>query len=360
MTDTLSPAARALRRPLLGLLALLSVAACGADGGDAPPVAEAAGTLESAVSWEREFALQENEQTVNVIVRAEVDPLGGFLIADEQEGFGRRYDAQGRLLGQFARKGSGPGEFLNLLRVLRLPDGTLAAFDIFNKVAFFDSAGGRVLRTARTPVAPLHSVALLNDSVLVLGGQRSDVAQDERRIHLWNFRSDSLLASFFAPSLPTRAHGLAAGSAGWVGVDRRGDTLAVVFSLSDTLYLMRTDGTMLERVPVPTRAFRRLDPGRPLPDARGGIVAAREWFGSFSLMSDVFWMGDTFVVQFQDRKGPQPHWRLVGMKRDGKQTFEAVDTPNLLAADRSSGLLYFVSPESATPNVWRAARLVAR
>lgn len=349
--------------PACSLAAALLISACGRDAGQARPEAATApaasrGTMESAVTWEREFTLQESDETVNVIVRAQLDPRGGFLIADEQEGFARRYDAGGRLLAQFAGKGSGPGEFMNLLRVLRLSDGTLAAFDIFNKVAFFDSAGTRVVRTARTPVAPLHSVTLLDDSLVVLGGGLADGTENDLRIHVWNLKSDSLLASFFTPALPSRAHVMAAGSAGWVGVDQRGDTLAVVSSLADTVYLMTTGGRMLERIPVPSRAFRRLDPARPLPDARGGLVAAREWFGSFSLMSDVFWMGDTFLVQFQDRTGPQPSWRLVGMGRDGRQTFEVVDSPMLLAADRASGLLYFVSPGSETPNVWRAARLV--
>lgn len=351
---------RALSRLLLP--ALLSLGACGRDADTAKAAAKAGpparSGLEGAVKWEREFTLQESDETVNVIVRAALDPRGGFLIADEQEGFARRYDSDGRLLAQFAGKGAGPGEFLNLLRVLRLSDGTIAAFDIFNKVVFFDSAGARVVRTARTSVGPLHSVTLLNDSIAVLGGQLGDGSGNERRIHLWNLRSDSLLASFFVPSLPSEAHVMAAGSAGWVGVDQRGDTLAVVSSLADTVYLMTTGGRMLERIAVPSRAFRRLDPASPLPDARGGLVAVREWFGSFSLMSDVFWVGDTFLVQFQDRMGPQPSWRLLGMRRDGRRTFEAVDTPKLLAADGASGLLYFVSPRSETPNVWRSARLV--
>lgn len=340
---------------------LLSSSACGRDSGTRAAAAPAApeGTLDSAVKWEREFTLEETDETVNVIVRAQRDPRGGFLIADEQEGFARRYDPQGKLLVQFGGKGSGPGEFLNLLRVLRLPDGTLAAFDIFNKVVFFDSAGTRMVRTARTPVAPLHSVTLLDDSLVLLGGQVAGGTENDRRIHVWNLKSDSLLASFFTPVLPSRAHVMAAGSAGWVGVDRRGDTLAVVSSLADTVYLMTTGGRMLERIPVPARAFRRLDPSRPLPDTRGGLVAARKWFGSFSLMSDVFWVGDSFVVQFQDRTGPAPSWRLVAMGRDGRRRFEVVDTPKLLTSD-ASGLLYFVSPESETPNVWRAARLVGQ
>lgn len=345
-------------RLALGLL--FSLAACGGDAGAAKPADAEPGTLDGAVEWGREFRLEENDRTVNVSVRASLDPRGGFLVADEQEGFARRYAADGKLLAQFAGKGSGPGEFGNLLRVLRLPDGTVAAFDIFSRVAFFDSAGERLVRTARTPVAPLHSVTLLDDSLVVLGGTHAEGNGDERRLHVWNFRSDSLVRSFFAPPVLSQAHAIAAATAGWVGVDRRGDTLAVVTSLSDTVYLMTAEGRMLQRIPVPSRAFRRLDPETPLPGRAGGIDEARAWFGSFSLMSDVFWLGDTLLVQFQDRQGREPHWRLVGMTRDGSRLFEVVDTPNLLAVDHASRELFFVSPESETPNVWRSARLRER
>jgi hypothetical protein len=346
-----------LRATALGLVCALGGCA-GEPDQDVQGTAARHASLDRVVRWENEIRLEENEQTVNVIVRAELDPRGGYLIADEQEGFARRYAAHGKLLAQFAGKGSGPGEFQNLLRVLRLPNGTLAAFDIFNRAAIFDSAGERLVRATRTPVAPLHSVTLLNDSVLVLGGSLEG-SRGEGRVHLWNLRSDSLLASFFSPVIPSRVHEIAAASAGWISVDRRGDTLAVVFALSDTVYLMTTQGRMLERIPIPAKHLRRLDPRAPAPDTRGGLAAARKWFGSFSMISDVFWLGDMFLIQYQDRKGPQPDWRLLGMTRRGSPRFEAVDTPHLVAVDRDAARLYFVAPGSDTPNEWRTARLAS-
>jgi hypothetical protein len=344
-----------------GVVAALSVGLSACGGADAaaredPPVRGTRG-IDDAVRWERGIQLEENDETINVIVRATLDPRGGFLIADEQEGYVRRYDSNGRLLAQFARKGYGPGEFRNLLRAMRLPDGSIAAFDIFHTAAVFDSTGERLVRTIRTPVAPVHAVHLLTDSILLLGGQVSNGSGTGQLLHLWDLRRDSLLSSFFSPPIPSDAHRVAAATAGWVGMDRRGDTLAVVSSLSDTVYLMSLQGRMLDRIPVPAASFRRLDPDKPLPGARGGIVAAREWLGSFSLMSDVHWLGDTLIVQFQDRRGPEPHWRLVGMTRAGERVFEVVDSPYLLASDKSSGQLYFVDPRSPAPNAWRVGRL---
>lgn len=348
-------------RLVIMLVAALAASACGDDPPEAADGAARPGLsrLDDVVRWEREFTLEENEETINVIVRAGLDPRGGFLIADEQEGFARRYDENGRLLAQFAGKGNGPAEFMNLLNVTRLPDGSLAAFDIFQKIAIFDSAGSEVVRTARTPLAALHSVVLLNDSIALLGGSvPGPSGVRDSRVHRWNVNGDSLEASFFAPALPSRAHVMAAGSAGWIGMDRRADTLAVVFALSDTVYLMTAGGAMVDRIAIPAEGFRRLSPDIEMPGRGGGILAAREWFASFSLVSHVFWLGDTLLVQYQDRNGPEPDWRLVGLTRTGQRIFEVMDSPQLLAVDHSSGLLYFESPDSDLPNVWRAARLV--
>ncbi len=312
--------------------------------------------LDSALEWQRELTLEENDSTINVVVRAALDPHGGFLIADEREGFVRRYGPEGRLLAQFGGKGNGPAEFPNVLSAVRLPNGSIAAFDIEYRVAVFDSTGGRVLQTYRTPIGHLHAVIALDDSLFLLGGQITGDERDQR-LHIWNMAADSVTSSFFAPPLPSEAHVVAARAAGWVGFDRRGDTLAVVTSLSDTLYLMTVQGRMLERIPIPSTALRRLDPDMALPTGRGSIGEARKWISSFSLIADVHWIGDTFVVQYQDRLRPEPDWSLIGMTREGRRTFESVDTPKLLASDQDDRLLYLVSPESDTPNVWRAARL---
>ncbi len=317
--------------------------------------------LDDVMVWERDVTLEESEETINVTVRAAIDPHGGFLIADEREGFARRYDRDGRLLAQFGGKGPGPNEFPNLLSILRLPDGTLAAFDIFNRISFFDPAGEQLLRTTRTPVGPVHSVLLLNDSVAILGGHAAaGGGADGARLHLWNLNADSILASFFSPPLASEAHVLADNTTGWASVDRLGDTLAVVSALSDTVYLTSTSGERYAQISIPARGYRLLDPRLRRPDPKGGTQEIRRWLGSFSLNSDVFWLGGTFIVQYQDRTGPQPKWRFVVFGRDGRRKYEVIDSPKLLMVDRASGLLYFVAPESPTPNVWRVGRLAER
>jgi hypothetical protein len=358
-----APRPRTLR-PGAAALAALLLAACGGAKPDADGAAAASldtVALDRVVAWEGELALEESDEVLNVLPRVSVDPRGGFLVADEQESQVRRYGPDGKLLFRFGRRGGGPREFTFLHRALRLPGGEVLALDTYNRGALFDAAGDSLLRTLTFPVGPVHAAEVLDDTLLLLGGKLSGrgFADPDARLHLWSLARDTLVRSFFTPAVRGRARTLAANTAGFVSTAVRGDTIAATFSLSDTVYLFDRRGRALGKVPVPFRGFRRLDEDAPLPGRNGGVVQAREWVGTFSLVSDLFWLADgTFVVQYQDREGPEPRWRLLRMTRDGRRLFESRDTPRLLAADPASGSLYFVTPGSETPNRWSRARFV--
>lgn len=318
-----------------------------------------AGSLGRAVRWGRDIPLQENDAVVNVLVRMNLDPRGGFLVADEQENQIRRYDAQGTLLAHFGRKGQGPGEYGALHRALPLSTGGILALDTFERGTELDSAG-RVVRTFRTPVGPLHDARLVNDTLLLLGGDvpRRTYSAARPRLHLWNLKQGSLVRSFFVPPVRGRAHELAANTAGFVAADIRDSTVAATFALTDTVYFFGLDGSAKGKVHIPFEHFRPLSESRPYPGSGAGVVEAREWIGSFSLVSHLFWMRDgTLLVQYQDRVGTEPHWRLLRMTAQGERIFDALGTPYLIQADRSSGALYFQKPGSLTPNAWTEARL---
>ena len=318
---------------------------------------EALTALARHVSWQRSVALVENADVVNVLIRATPDPRGGFLVSDEQEDQVRRYGSSGELRLTFGRRGAGPGEFTGLNRAVRLASGELLAVDAMSHVAVFDSVGARLERTFRVPVGPVKLVFQVNDSLLLLGGTRTDARDGDAdaRLHLWNLRSNRLARSFFPVRVTTEAHRFAANTAGLLGAALRGDTLAVVFALSDSVYLFDLAGRRLGAVPLRAAGLRRFDPAMRLP--RMDLVSAREWFGRFSLVSDVYWLRDgSFLVQYQDRVGVEPHWRLLHAARDGRPLFESRDTPYLVAVDPAD-TLWFVKPGSPTPNEWSAARL---
>lgn len=320
-------------------------------------------SLGQYVNWGDDVVLEENDDVVNVRIRMNLDPLGGFLVADESESQGRRYDAEGSLLSHFGRRGGGPGEFNSLHRVLRLPTGEIIAFDARFRATVFDRTGSDVIRSFRYPVGRLHHASLINDTLLLLGGkaQEGDDAQepaDSDWLHFWNLARDSLTRSFFQPPIDRPAKRLAANSAGFIGADRRGDSIAAVFSLSDTVYVFSLDGRLRRKTPISSEHFRRFTEDVGMPRSGNGVQSAMEWIGSFSLMSNLFWLEDgSFLIQYQDRRGPAPEWRLLLMQANGSVVFEVIDTPRLLNVDDETNTLYFIDPRSEVPNTWLRAVL---
>jgi hypothetical protein len=348
--------------PLACLLpALAGVAACGkaaADEASALATADAGGGLDRVVRWGRDIRLEENDQVLNVFVYVERDPRGGFLVADPRENQIRRYDRNGRLLRHFARRGAGPGEFDFLVKALPTRSGGVLAFNAFDRGTLFDSAG-RVERTFRVPLESLYQARLLDDTLVLLAGslpQRTP-SPDRARLHVWNLPRGKVVRSFFVPRVRGRGHEWAANVAGIVGMDVRHDTVAAVFAISDTVYFFDLNGRALRKVPIPFRHFRPVSERRRLP-RQDDIVAAREWVGTFSFICSVWWLRDgNLLVQYQDRVGIEPHWRLLGMTGEGAPLFDVVETPYLIQVDPVTEVLYFQKPQSPVPNVWTEATL---
>jgi len=234
-----------------------------------------------------------------------------------------------------------------------------SAFNAFDRGVVFDSAG-RVERTFRMPLESLHEARPLDDTLMLLAGPLPgrDASPERARLHVWNLADGKVIRSFFQPYVRGRAHSRAANISGLVSMDLHGDTIAATFAISDTVYFFDLNGRTLRKVPIPFRHFRPVSERRRLPRLDGDIVAVREWAGTFSFITRVFWLRDgTLLVQYQDRKGLEPHWRLLGMSGEGAPLFEAVETPRLLQVNPATGVLYFQKPGSLTPNVWTEATL---
>lgn len=323
---------------------------------------EADGSLDRYVDWGATIPLEENDAVVNVLTRVSMDRDGGYLVADEQENQVRVYSPTGQLRRHFGRKGQGPKEFVFLHGAMRLGTGEVLAVDDQGKGVLFDSTGATAVQTFAAPVAPVQFVRLVNDTLVLLGGKgipgRGRPAGT--RLHLWNLRRGEVAQSFFSPPVAGRAHTLAANVGGFVGADIHRDSVAAVFALSDTIYVFGLNGNTAQprKIPIPFQNFRLLSESRPIPGDNAGVVEAHEWVGSYSMVSDVFWLRDGgFLVQYQDREGSTPHWRLLRMRADGSRAWEVMGTPMLLAVDPRDETLIFTKPGSLTADAWRLARL---
>lgn len=305
--------------------------------------------LDRAVTWVRDIRLEENQEVINVVPRVAVAGSGSYLVGDAQENQLRIYAPDGRLRTRFGRRGSGPGEFTHVAASLRLRDGRILATDMGGALTFFDSTGANVLHTARTPIEPLYTAVELNDSILAITG-RLGGSDTSALIHLWNTRSDRIVRSFFHPTPPERWMQPVYVFSGMTDIAVHGDTIATLFALKDTVFLLGTDGRRVRRIPVPARAFRRLS--EPMPDDDKGEAAFRRWNASYSSATTLYWLRDgSFLVQYYDMKDAEPDWRLLHMSRDGRSRFEVVGSPRLLAIAPGDTLV-FVKPGSEAPNVW--------
>ncbi|WP_420127210.1 hypothetical protein [Longimicrobium sp.] len=323
--------------------------------GPPSPAVPAPTDLAAFLAWGVPVEMEENDDVINVTPRVSVDPRGGFLVADEREGQVRLYRPDGALARVIGRKGSGPGEFRSLSAAHRLPDGRIAAVEMGGRVSVFDSAGAKLLHVKQAPVAPLYSAEVLDARHLLFTGRRIGTG-GTALVHVYNVETGAVTRSFMG--IPRHPPEMAGGYAfaGTASAVARGDTVAAVFALSDSIYLFDSTGRDLGRIAIPFERFRRLD--QPMPTSGGTLEAFRGWSETFSAISQLYWLHDgSMVVQYYDMKGVEPQWRLLHMDRAGQRRFEGIDTPRLLAAGGAGDELVFVHPAADAPNVWVPARL---
>lgn len=340
-----------LERAFHGAILFCGLAGCA--GSEAAPLAFRQSSLTSFVHFERSILLEESESVINVSPRVEFDPRGGFVVADPQEGQVRLYSRDGSLVSFFGRRGQGPGEFQRVIGAVRVPSGRVVAADMGGRISVLDSAATRLLATAEVPIWPMHHLEPMGSGHVVLTG-RLRGSPDSPLVHVWDSEQLRLVASFAPPPVvrPELAPGyLFAGSA---AVAVRGDTVAVLFSLADSIALYTRQGTLLQVLPIPYRFFRPMR--EAMPDEP---VAVRAWGQTFSSASNLFWLADgSFLVQYLDVAGVpgMGRWSLFAMTRGGNPLFELLDTPRLLTTDGRNGLV-FLSPGVEEPNAWTLARL---
>ncbi len=325
------------------------------DPGSPPRASAAPGRFEEHIRRERQIELAESPSVLNVNPRIEVDRLGGLLVADANEAQVRRYAPDGSLLWAFGRKGRGPGEFLRLSTALRTRGDTILAAEMGGRISLLDPTGARLARLRESGLGPLYDGTPVGDSLVVFAAREGGKVETPL-LHVWRVASDSVVSRFFhTPPAPNGMESAYA-FAGTADVAARGDTLAAVFALTDTVFLFDVRGRQLGRVPLPFLGFRR--PTRPMPK-QASLEEYREWSRGFSAISQIHWLTDgSFLVQYFDTDGVNPSWRLLHVSRKGERLFEILDSPQLLAVSRADDALYFATPEAETPASLTSASVV--
>lgn len=298
----------------------------------------------------REIELEERDDVINVALSVRPDPLGGYLVADHQEAQIRRYRDDGSLAFAFGSKGGGPGEFQSAVGALRLPTGEILAVDGGGTSKIISSGGDSLLSTFPSPESQIDDIDLLPDGTVLYSGRGS--GDNQQRLHVVEPPGGRVVRSFFAPAMDERFR-MVATMAGLTNADVRGDTIAVVYALIDSIYLFIGDGTLLEAIGIPAKNYRPIQ--QPTPTAQTP-QAISEWMASFSLFTGIHWLNDGgFVVQYQDRENLMPRRHMLVMTRRGEREYEQMDAPQVLTVDPTTASILFVSPDSEVPSRWTIA-----
>lgn len=306
-------------------------------------------TFDEAVLWDAYFTVKETAQAITVVPLVSAEADGRFLVADAREAQIRWYSPTGELVTSFGRRGRGPGEFASLSGAIRLGPNRLLATDMNGQLTTFTNEG-KVVRTAQVPLTPLYGAAKLDDSTLVLMGRSRGDGQ-KYLLHFWDSERQVLRGSFF----PEPAHSPEMNDAyrftGFPHVAIQDGSIAAIFAIDQKIQIFDRNGNQVRSVPIPFRDFRPLT--SPIPPS-GSPEAFQRWIESFSVASRIYWLEDgSFLIQYFDKVGQEPQWRLLGMSGKGEPLFEG-PSPKLLSI-LPRDLLLFDAPDQEEPNVWRFA-----
>ncbi len=276
----------------------LAVLAATVGIGTTPAVAQDLGDLSAIVSWSDTLILEENRDVVNVLYNVEIDPAGGFLVADTREGQFRRYASDGRLLWAFGRKGDGPAEFFTPLRASRLGNGSLVALlDRRGKVAVLDEAGDSLVSTARTDLIRISDSAVLNGGDVWIGTSLLN-PNDPKMFYRLDITSGEQLATL-PPPWPGDQFGKEEMYMNWSGLAPSSTTgeMWVTIAASDTIYRVGlATGQYTQRIPIQSRLFKPMTKGSA--EEWESVQGRRGWAENQSYLTDLYPLADgRFVVQ---------------------------------------------------------------
>lgn len=222
-----------------------------------------------------------------------------------------------------------------------LPDGRILVSHIDGEVVVLDRSGEELDGRARTTVAPLFDAVWLDRQLLLLAGRSGPPVGPQ--LHLWRADGSELVASFFEPPVRVELRPVAV-VAGRPAAAVREDSIAAIYSLADSLWVLDREGRVADAMGLP---FRRITVAEGAPE-EPDPGALRRWSAETWFPMEVFWLADGTLLVQVGRGDPVAGWStaLLALDREGRPLFELEDSPRLVAT--SGDRLYFLDPDEET------------
>lgn len=314
-------------------------------------------TATGSTAFHRMFAITDSillEERADVVTVSPVlfmDPQGGFLVADRREHQVRVYSGAGALEAVAGGGLHGTDSLRRPHGVDRLSNGDIISTTLApGRLVIVPTREEKAVRFIPVPLTPLRGVRVLDAHHVLLTGK--DAPYPTNLLHIWDTQRGEIVRSFFPP--PIGLDSIVVSSLGRAHVALRGNRLAVIHELSDTLHVFDRRGNRVSRVRIPVESF--VFPVGPPPPSIGSIPEAVAWSDRFTFLSDVFWRDNgAIVVQWSLGSGDSLTWGLVQMDTLGQKMWMLPRTPRLLGL--RDGRFFFQDPNPGSPNRLMVAQL---
>lgn len=276
------------------------------------------------------------------------DPRGGFIVVENGEEQVRVYSATGALEDVFG-EGTGRADSLRApTGADRLPTGEVIATSLLSRRLTVVAPDHNLpVQTLETTLRLLEGVVALGDGKVLLTGPDAPYARS--LLHIWDLDKGVGVRSFFPP--PRQVDSNVVLVMGRVHTAMRGDRIAVVHSLSDTLFLFDRSGVPEGTVPIPVAAFDVPKGGLPRINS---LEKRRAWTDQWTVLSDVWWIADSvLVVQWSRGRKRHATYGLIQLDLTGKVLWFMDRTPRLM--DVRQDRYIFQDPRADSPNIWIVA-----
>jgi hypothetical protein len=311
--------------------------------------------MAAAVEWGRPFPMEERSNAILVRPIVNLDPAGGFLVADGAEGQVRRYAPTGKLLWQVGRKGGGPGEYQQPVAVIRLNDGRYVVVDNRGRFTILGDDGA-YLRDFTVPFTRVEGTVALQDNRILVFGVSPDAEPPEGNplLHIVDISQESIQQSLFPLPYTGRRRALDE-MMGYAQADVRGDTIVAAYGGMDSVFIFGLDGRQHRAFRIPVANFRL---ATAIPEDFGNPMRRAEWLSSFETIGGVWWVGaDLIAVAYKTVVPGGMKWHWAIMTRTGELVHSQEDSGRVLTTYADRPTILMTSPRSVAPNVWQEATI---
>lgn len=295
--------------------------------------------------------LEEPRGVLTVAPSVSLDSGGGFLVADLAEHQVRVYSPLGKLREVFGEGTDRVDSIRSPGHALRLPNDDILVINLAGPLTILPARHKEPARFIPRSLRTARHAEILNDrEVLMVGSDSGPVSATLFRLDL---TSGEYSERYFAP--PAHLDKWVTTYMSSVRTARRGNRIAAVHMLSDTLVIFDLSGREHKRVHIPIEPFRA--PQGPLPEDITTAARRYAWTAQFTPIMELFWIDDDkLIVQWAKAldNGLDTDMGILQMDTEGVRAWAIAPSPKLIAVRGNE--FFFQAPRNREPNRWWVAK----